>query len=485
MLSFLCFPWLPAEPRSRTPPAVSSPSPTGSSASWRPVPRHRSLLYVLAPEKMIGWTAAPRPNEREFLLPSVRDLPAARPADRAGRHRQHRGRAQGQARPDLRLRLGEPDLCLAREPRAGPDRGALSAARRPARPHRRHRAPARQGARRARTGRPHRRLHRGDRAADRQPPARPAAGAAPPGLSRPRGERPRDRAHRLDQHRDHRARRRHQRRRARQPARRHRQCLDGTGDRLGARHHHHLGRQLLCGLRDEPAMGHGPGGGVKARLSRATAAVRLDRRAALDQPGDRAQMDRAAPLSRPVSRGHPRRRRGNSSSCSIRSSPTPPRSIAFLPGSSRAGAGADAQGRPGVPGADRRARRRDPGGARLWAVPAHRRTTSCGRRGGSPTGTMSGRDLGRDRVHAGAAAAGRGGDPGRRRAVGGRRDLPDAVPQSAGVAGHPGGLDRRRARRGAGHPDVDVGARHRGARLCRWRRDGAARLPHFLLAARP
>jgi iron complex transport system substrate-binding protein len=33
------------------------------------------LLYVLAPEKMMGWTAAPRPNEREFLLPSVRDLP--------------------------------------------------------------------------------------------------------------------------------------------------------------------------------------------------------------------------------------------------------------------------------------------------------------------------------------------------------------------------------------------------------------------------
>jgi iron complex transport system substrate-binding protein len=33
------------------------------------------LLYVLAPEKMIGWTTAPRPNEREFLLPAVRDLP--------------------------------------------------------------------------------------------------------------------------------------------------------------------------------------------------------------------------------------------------------------------------------------------------------------------------------------------------------------------------------------------------------------------------
>src|SRR5262249_18396049 len=33
------------------------------------------VLYVLAPEKMIGWTAAPRPNEQPFLLPAVRDLP--------------------------------------------------------------------------------------------------------------------------------------------------------------------------------------------------------------------------------------------------------------------------------------------------------------------------------------------------------------------------------------------------------------------------
>jgi iron complex transport system substrate-binding protein len=33
------------------------------------------VLYVLAPEKMVGWTAAPRPNEKPFLLPSVRDLP--------------------------------------------------------------------------------------------------------------------------------------------------------------------------------------------------------------------------------------------------------------------------------------------------------------------------------------------------------------------------------------------------------------------------
>jgi iron complex transport system substrate-binding protein len=33
------------------------------------------VLYVLAPEKMIGWTSAPRPNEKPFLLPAVRDLP--------------------------------------------------------------------------------------------------------------------------------------------------------------------------------------------------------------------------------------------------------------------------------------------------------------------------------------------------------------------------------------------------------------------------
>jgi iron complex transport system substrate-binding protein len=33
------------------------------------------VLYVLAPDKMIGWPSAPRPNEREFILPAMRDLP--------------------------------------------------------------------------------------------------------------------------------------------------------------------------------------------------------------------------------------------------------------------------------------------------------------------------------------------------------------------------------------------------------------------------
>ena len=60
-----------------------------------------------------------------------------------------------------------------------------------------------------------------------------------------------------------------------------------------------------------------------------------------------------------------------------------------------------------------------------------------------------------------AAAAGRRGAGGR------RRELPDAVPQSAGVAGHPRRLGRRGLRRGARHPAVAAGARHPGARLRR------------------
>jgi iron complex transport system substrate-binding protein len=38
-------------------------------------PNAAVLLYVLAPGKMIGWPSAPRPAEREFILPEARDLP--------------------------------------------------------------------------------------------------------------------------------------------------------------------------------------------------------------------------------------------------------------------------------------------------------------------------------------------------------------------------------------------------------------------------
>jgi iron complex transport system substrate-binding protein len=38
-------------------------------------PPASTLLYVLAPEKMVGWVRAPRQEEKPFLLPSVRNLP--------------------------------------------------------------------------------------------------------------------------------------------------------------------------------------------------------------------------------------------------------------------------------------------------------------------------------------------------------------------------------------------------------------------------
>ena len=38
-------------------------------------PPASTLLYVLAPDKMIGWVRTPRAAEKPYLLPSVRDLP--------------------------------------------------------------------------------------------------------------------------------------------------------------------------------------------------------------------------------------------------------------------------------------------------------------------------------------------------------------------------------------------------------------------------
>src|SRR5262249_50291849 len=38
-------------------------------------PNAAVVLYVLAPEKMIGWPSAPRPEERPFIAPAYRDLP--------------------------------------------------------------------------------------------------------------------------------------------------------------------------------------------------------------------------------------------------------------------------------------------------------------------------------------------------------------------------------------------------------------------------
>ena len=56
-------------------------------------------------------------------------------SDRARQHRERRGRARREARPHRRLRLDQPDVRLARRPRAGADGHPVSPARRRVRPH--------------------------------------------------------------------------------------------------------------------------------------------------------------------------------------------------------------------------------------------------------------------------------------------------------------------------------------------------------------
>jgi iron complex transport system substrate-binding protein len=62
------------------------------------------VLYVLAPEKMIGWTAPPRPDEKPFLLPAVRDLPEL--GRLTGRGDTANVEVVIKARPDLILDFG-------------------------------------------------------------------------------------------------------------------------------------------------------------------------------------------------------------------------------------------------------------------------------------------------------------------------------------------------------------------------------------------
>jgi len=69
------------------------------------------LVYVLAPEKLTGWVKAPSDEEKAFLLPSVRDLPAY------GRLTGKGGTANMEAvlaaRPDLIIDVGTVDATYA------------------------------------------------------------------------------------------------------------------------------------------------------------------------------------------------------------------------------------------------------------------------------------------------------------------------------------------------------------------------------------
>ena len=94
------------------------------------------LLYVLAPDRMIGWPRAPHPEEMAYIAPAYRDLPEVGWLTGRGDTRQPRGPAAVQARPDLRLRLGARHLRLARRAGPGADRHPLPPDRRHLRQHR-------------------------------------------------------------------------------------------------------------------------------------------------------------------------------------------------------------------------------------------------------------------------------------------------------------------------------------------------------------
>ena len=121
---------------------------------------------------------------------------------------------------------------------------------------------------------------------------------------------------------------------------------------------------------------------------------------------------------------------------------------------------------------------------RRWSAPIRSRSATCWRpsAGGSPARRPQGQiDTVLFEVRLPRVFAAVRGRRGHRR---GGRGLPDAVPQPAGVARHPGRLDRRRPRRRARHLPVAAGGRHPARGL----RHGAChrrpRLRHRLAGAR-
>src|SRR5262245_65730467 len=62
------------------------------------------LLYMLAPEKMTGWPNPPTPEERPFIAPQYRDLPA--PGRLTGRGRTANLQGGLKEKPQRHPRLG-------------------------------------------------------------------------------------------------------------------------------------------------------------------------------------------------------------------------------------------------------------------------------------------------------------------------------------------------------------------------------------------
>ena len=256
------------------------------------------LLYMLAPEKMTGWPNPPTSEERPYIAPAVSRFACARPPHGPRRHGQPRGGAQNQARSDPGLRLGSRYLCLARRQRAGADQDPLHADRRALRGDARGACGCWaifSGCKSAANG-------------SRGMWRRPSPTSTRRWREVPRDQRPRvylargpdgletgvvgsinteiiERAGGLNVA------------EAAGPARAGAR-IDGAGDRRRSRDHPDLGPQFLRPRWQGPAVGWHPRRAGEARLSGADGALRLDRPAAVIQPGDRPEVAGGAVLSR-------------------------------------------------------------------------------------------------------------------------------------------------------------------------------------------
>ena len=406
------------------------------------------LVFAIAPDKLIGWTRAMRPNEAQFFRRALRAAARARPAHRARQHRERRGRAEGEDRPHRRRRLDRRDARLARRRRcrsrpAFPTRCSMAASRPRRRPCARS---ARLMGNEARGGAARRLVRK--RAAGSQAARRRGLGASAR-LLRARRVRPADRRQGLDQRRGARVPRRAQRRRrgARRACHRVARAGDPVGPRSDPDH-----RPELLADRSGPTRAGARCKAVAAKRVYLSPhlPVRLVRLPAGREPPARHLVGRQAALSAGL----------RTSTCAPRS----PSSTACSITASRRAAQLDALlGEPGVLPKMKSTR-----------LPALTYVLAAGallgldraRFRGRPLPGLARRDLDlaalqssraaptrarerRDRGPAGARAA-RAGGAGRRRGARRRRHrLPGHVPQPAGVARHPRRVGRRGARRGA------------------------------------
>ena len=300
------------------------------------------VLYVLAPEKMIGWPSAPRPNEREFILPAARDLPEF--GRLTGRGDTANVEVVLKAKPDLIFDFGSVSptfVSLAERVQQQTGIPYLLFSGRLDQTAASLRALGGAFGVTERAEAIARYVEETDRLIDERLKDLPASARKRVYLARQPNGLETGLTGSINTEIIERAGGINVAERASRP-RRHRQCVDRAGARLGARHDHHLGREFLRPRERRPGLGRGSGGRQQARVPGAAPAVRLDRRAALDQPHHRAALDRGAALSGALSRGHPRRPRATSSSCSTRPTSPTRSSTASWPARSPAAGAADA-----------------------------------------------------------------------------------------------------------------------------------------------